>query len=246
MKPPALPGVISLFNEGYTATSGEEWSRSALVEEAIRLTRTIVKLIPGESEAHALLALMELNASRSTARRGADGTAIILPDQDRSLWDREQIERGLASLKEAQSLGGNAKPYALQAAIAACHAITRTAEETDWRGIVALYDVLMKTQPSPIVELNRAVALGMAQDPESALLSVDAIDGLGNYPLLYSVRGDLLMRVGRYAEAREELQRALALTGNAREKDLITRKLHQAQSGERSAQQPATEEHSPR
>lgn len=236
--------IYLIFNEGHTATSGEEWSRSALVEEALRLARTIVKLIPGESEAHALLALMELNASRSAARRGADGAAILLPDQDRSLWDRDQIERGLASLQEAQSLGGSAKPYALQAAIAACHAIARTAEETDWRRIVALYDVLMKTKPSPIVELNRAVALSMAQDPESALLSVDAIDGLGNYPLLYSVRGDLLMKVGRYAEAREELQRALRLTGNAREKDLITRKLRQAQSGERSAQETATEEHS--
>ncbi len=148
--------IYLIFNEGYTATSGEEWSRSALVEEALRLARTIVKLIPGESESHALLALMELNASRFAARRGADGAAILRPDQDRSLGDRDQIERALASLQEAQRLGGNARPYALQAAIAAFHAIAPTAEETDWRGIVALYDLLMKTRPSPIVELNRA------------------------------------------------------------------------------------------
>ncbi len=157
--------VYLIFNEGYTATSGEEWMRASLSEEALRLGRMLIKLLPGESEVHALVALMELQASRNAARRGKNGEAVLFPDQDRGLWDRAQIERGLAALEEAQRQGGGGKPYALQAAIAACHMRASTAEETDWERIVALYDALLEINPTPIVALNRAVAVSKARGP---------------------------------------------------------------------------------
>lgn len=230
--------VYLIFNEGYTATSGEEWMRAALSEEALRLGRMMVQLLPGESEVHALLALMELHASRAAARRGSKGEAVVLPDQDRSLWDYAQIQRGMASLEQAQRLGGGAKPYALQAAIAACHMRARTAGETDWDRIVLLYDALMQISQSPIVALNRAVAVGMAQGPAAGLDALDAAAGLAGdsalagYHLLPSVRGDLLMKMGRLTEAREEIQRAIAMTENLREQELLAERLKQIeQSG---------------
>jgi predicted RNA polymerase sigma factor len=228
-----LSVVYLIFNEGHTATSGEEWMRAALCDEALRLGRMLVQLLPGESEIHALLALMELNASRTAARRGSNGEAVLLPDQDRSLWDGAQIQRGMTALEDAQRLGGGARPYALQAAIAACHMRARTAEETDWERIVLLYDALMQTTPSPIVALNRAVAVGMAQGPAAGLDALDAIatpaadSSLAGYHLLHSVRGDLLMKMGRFPEAREEIQRAIALTQNLREQELLTERLKQ-------------------
>jgi len=228
-----LSVVYLIFNEGYTATSGEEWMRAALCDEALRLGRMLAQLLPGESEVHALLALMELNASRTAARRGSNGEAVLLPDQDRSLWDHAQIRRGMTALEHAQSLGGGVQYYALQAAIAACHMRARTAEETDWERIVLLYDALMQTTPSPIVALNRAVAVGMAQGPAAGLDALNAIatpaadSALAGYHLLHSVRGDLLMKMGRFPEAREEIHRAIALTQNLREQELLTERLKQ-------------------
>jgi RNA polymerase sigma factor (sigma-70 family) len=228
-----LSVVYLIFNEGYTATSGEEWMRSALCDEALRLGRMLVQLLPGESEVHALLALMELNASRTAARRGSKGEAVLLPDQDRSLWDDAQIQRGMSSLEHAQRLGGEAEYYSLQAAIAACHMRARKAEDTDWERIVLLYDALMQTAPSPIVSLNRAVAVGMAAGPAAGLAAVDVMatpatdSALTGYHLLHSVRGDLLMKMGRFAEAREEIERAIALTQNRREQELLTERLKQ-------------------
>jgi RNA polymerase sigma factor (sigma-70 family) len=225
--------VYLIFNEGYTATSGEEWMRAALCDEGLRLGRMLVQLLPSESEVQALLALMELNASRTAARRGNNGEAVLLPDQDRSLWEGVQIQRGMTALKQAQRLGGGAGNYALQAAIAACHMRARTAEETDWERIVLLYDALMQTTPSPIVALNRAVAVGMAQGPAAGLDALDAIaapaagPALAGYHLLPSVRGDLLMKMGRFTEAREEIQRAITMTQNLREKELLTERLKQ-------------------
>ena len=228
-----LSVVYLIFNEGYTATSGDEWMRAALCDEALRLGRRLAQLLPGEPEVQALLALMELNASRAAARRGANGEAVLLPDQDRTLWDGLQIQRGMSALERAQRLGGGAGNYALQAAIAACHMRARTAEETDWEAIVLLYDALMHTTPSPIVALNRAVAVGMAQGPAAGLQALDAIttfaddSALAGYHLLHSVRGDLLTKMGRFTEAREEIQRAIAMTQNLREQELLADRLKQ-------------------
>jgi RNA polymerase sigma-70 factor, ECF subfamily len=225
--------VYLIFNEGYTATSGEEWMRAELCDEALRLGRMLAELLPEESDVHGLLALMELHASRTAARRGPTGEAILLPDQDRSLWDHAQIERGMAALHRAQALGGGAGNYGLQAAIVACHARANTAAETDWERIVLLYDALLQISPSPIVALNRAVAVGMAEGPAAGLQALDLLraePALANYHLFPSVRGDLLVKLGRYAEAREELQRALAMTDNIREQDLLSKKLKQVMS----------------
>ena len=239
-----LSVLYLIFNEGHTATSGDEWMRAALCDEALRLGRMLVQLLPDESEPHALLALMELNASRTAARRGGNGEAVLLPDQDRSLWDDAQIQRGMSALEQAQRRGGGAGYYALQAAIVACHMRARKAEETDWEQIVLLYDALMEITPSPIVALNRAVAVSMAQGPAAGLDALDAIDSmdtpaadgaLAGYHLLHSVRGDLLMKMGNFADAREEIQRALTMTKNLREQELLTEKLKQIEQAALSA-----------
>jgi RNA polymerase sigma factor (sigma-70 family) len=225
--------VYLIFNEGYTATSGDEWMRAALSEDALRLGRLLVQLLPDEPEVHALLALMELQASRNAARRGKNGEAVLLPDQDRSLWDYAQIQRGITALEHAQRLGGGTKPYALQAAIAACHMRARAAEETDWNRIVLLYDALLEINASPIVALNRAVAIGMAHGPAAGLHALDetatlaAYSALAGYHLFPSVRGDLLMKLGRLSEARQEIERAIAMTKNLREQELLANRLKQ-------------------
>jgi RNA polymerase sigma-70 factor (ECF subfamily) len=225
--------VYLIFNEGYTATSGDEWMRAALAEDALRLGRILARLLPNESEVHALVALMELQASRNRARQGKNREAVLLPDQDRSLWDYAQIQRGMTALEQAQKLGGGARPYALQAAIAACHMRARTVEETDWDRIVLLYDALLQINPSPIVALNRAVALSMVQGPAAGLDALDAAATLAvgsasaGYHLFPSVRGDLLMKMGRHSEAREEIQRAIAMTKNLREQELLENRLKQ-------------------
>src|SRR5262245_1188194 len=236
-----LSVVYLIFNEGYTATAGEDWMRAPLCEEALRLARMLVQLLPGEDEVHALLALIELNASRTAARRGSNGEAVLLPHQDRSLWDGAQIQRGMTSLEHAQRLGGELKYYALQASIAACHMQARTTEETDWERIVLLYDTLLQIAPSPIVALNRAVAVGMAQGPAAGLEALDAIatagddSALAGYHLLHSVRGDLLMKIGRFTEARTEIQRAITMTQNLREQELLTERLEQIEKASLSA-----------
>ena len=235
-----LTVVYLIFNEGYTATSGDEWMRAALCDQALRLGRILVHLLPSESEVHGLLALMELQASRTRARRGRNGEAVLLPDQDRSLWDRAQIQRGMAALGHAQKLGGGAGNYALQAAIAACHTGVRTAEETDWERIVLLYDALIEISPSPVAALNRAVAIGMAQGPAAGLEALDRAatlagdSALTGYHLVPSVRGDLLMKMGRFTEAREELQRAIAMTENLRERELLAERLVQIEKAAQS------------
>lgn len=215
-------GVLYLiFNEGYAATAGEDWMRPQLCEEAMRMGRILAGLMPDEPEVHGLLALMELQHSRVHARTDVEGEPILLPDQNRALWDQLMIRRGLAGLDRVNALGGQQGPYALQAAIAACHARARNAEETDWGEITALYAVLARIMPSPVVELNRAVAVSMAAGPEAALVLVDAIrqsGALENYHLLHGVRGDLLRKVERHAEANIEFRRAAELTRNARER----------------------------
>jgi RNA polymerase sigma-70 factor, ECF subfamily len=217
-----LAVVYLVFNEGYAATAGEDLVRPALCDEAMRLGRILAALVPDEPEVHGLLALMELQASRLRARTGPDGAIVTLLDQDRSRWDHLLVHRGLAGLARAQQLGGAAEPYALQAAIAAVHARARTADVTDWPRIAALYAVLARVAPSPVVELNRAVAVSMADGPAAALELVDGLAGrLDDYHLLPSVRGDLLARLGRPAEARAEFERAAGLTANERERDLL-------------------------
>ena len=221
----AVLGVIYLiFNEGYSATAGDDWMRPALCDEAIRLGRILAGLVPREPEVHGLVALMEIQASRAAARVGPSGEPILLLDQNRARWDQLLIRRGLAALERADQLGGGQGPYALQAAIAACHARARTAEETDWRRIAALYAELSALMPSPVVELNRAVAVAMASGPAAGLVLVDALlsePSLESYHLLPSVRGDFLAKLGRAAEARVEFERAASLTKNARERDLL-------------------------
>ena len=219
-----LEVIYLVFNEGYSATAGEDWMRPALCEEALRLGRILAELAPGEPEVHGLVALMEIQASRVHARVGASGEPVLLLDQDRARWDHLLIGRGLAALERAEALGGALGPYALQAAIAACHARARSAQETDWVRIAALYDALAQLAPSPVVELNRAVAIAMAFGPAAGLELADALSAEGslkNYHLLPSVRGDLLAKLGRHDEARAEFERAAALTRNARERELL-------------------------
>ncbi|BAU47329.1 RNA polymerase subunit sigma-24 [Sulfurifustis variabilis] len=219
-----LEVIYLVFNEGYSATAGADWMRPALCEEALRLGRILAELAPGEPEVHGLVALMEIQASRAGARTGPSGEPILLLDQDRGRWDQLLIRRGLAALERAESLGGALGPYALQAAIAACHARARTPAETDWARISALYDALAELAPSPVVELNRAVALAMAFGPAAGLELVDALTAepsLKSYHLLPSVRGDLLSRLGRLEEARAEFVRAASLTRNTRERELL-------------------------
>jgi RNA polymerase sigma factor (sigma-70 family) len=219
-----LEVIYLIFNEGYSATAGEDWMRPALCEDALRLGRILVGLVPNVPEVHGLVALMEIQASRAHARVGPKGEPILLLDQDRTRWDYVLIRRGLAALQRAEDLGGGLGPYALQAAIAACHARARTAAETDWERIAALYDALAQLMPSPIVELNRAVAVAMAFGPAAGLEIIDAIasePSLKAYHLLPSVRGDFLFKLGRFAEALAEFQRAASLTHNTRERDFL-------------------------
>jgi RNA polymerase sigma-70 factor, ECF subfamily len=219
-----LEVIYLIFNEGYAATAGDSWMRPELIEEALRLGRILAELLPSEPEVHGLAALMELNASRSRARTGPSGEPVLLLDQDRSRWDWLLVGRGLAALERAQRTGGALGPYTLQAAISACHARARTAADTDWEGIVALYDALAQLMPSPVVELNRAVAIGMAFGPAAALELVDGLrsePALNEYHLLPTVRGDLLEKLGRTDEARTEFQRAASLTRNSRERAVL-------------------------
>ena len=219
-----LEVLYLIFNEGYSATSGEDWVRPNLCQDALRLGRIVAELAPNEPEVHGLVALMEIQASRLRARVGPSGEPIVLLDQNRAKWDRVLIQRGLAALQRAESLGGSRGPFALQAAIAACHARARTADETDWVRIASLYQALAQVTPSPIVELNRAVAISMAYGPAEGLKLVDTLisePSLAHYHLLPSVRGDFLRKLGRFDEARVELERAASLTRNARERELL-------------------------
>ena len=219
-----LEAIYLIFNEGYAATAGEDWMRPALCEEALRLGRVLVGLLPHEAEVLGLLALMELQASRAKARLAADGSPVLLLEQDRARWDQLQIQRGLQALARAQAVGGAQGPYALQAAIAACHARATRADDTDWARIAVLYSVLLQIQPSPVIKLNRAVAIGKAQGPAAALPLVDGLRDaaqLRDYGLLYAVRGDLLEQLARHEEARSEFEHAASLAGNARDRALM-------------------------
>jgi len=222
-----LEVIYLIFNEGYSATAGNDWVRPALCEEALRLGRILAELAPADPEVHGLIALMEIQASRLGARVGLSGEPILLLDQDRARWDRLLIRRGLAALERAETLGGAMGPYALQGAIAACHARAATAAETDWPRIVALYDAVAQLAPSPVIELNRAVAVGMAFGPNAGLDLVDALvaePSLKSYHLLPAVRGDLLRKIGRFEEARTEFERAASMTENVRERELLQRR----------------------
>jgi RNA polymerase sigma factor (sigma-70 family) len=222
-----LEVIYLVFNEGYSATAGDDWMRPALCEDALRLGRILAELVPGEPEVHGLVALMEIQASRARARVDPSGEPVLLLDQDRARWDQLLIRRGLKALQRAEALGAAAGPYVLQASIAACHARARTPEETDWPRIVALYDALAQLSPSPVVELNRAVAVAMAFGPAAGLRLVDELraePSLATYHWLPSVRGDLLAKVGRDEEARAEFRRAAELTRNERERALLLRR----------------------
>jgi RNA polymerase sigma factor (sigma-70 family) len=219
-----LEVIYLIFNEGYAATAGDDWMRPGLCEDALRLGRILAELAPEEPEVHGLVGLMEIQASRAAARTRTSGEPILLLDQDRGRWDQLLIRRGLAAIERAERLGAARGPYLLQASIAACHARARTADQTDWARIVALYGELAQLMPSPVVELNRAVAVSMASGPAAGLDLVDALTSepaLKNYHLLPSVRGDLLMKLGRGNEARPEFERAASLTKNARERELL-------------------------
>ena len=234
-----LEVIYLVFNEGYSATAGDDWMRPSLCEEALRLGRILAELAPQEPEVHGLVALMEIQASRSAARVSPSGEPILLLEQDRARWDQLLIRRGLAALERADTLGGSRGPYALQAAIAACHGRALTPEETDWPRIVQLYAELAKIAPSPIVELNRAVAVAMAVGPAACLELIDTLTSepsLKSYHLLPSVRGDFLFKLGRLAEARAEFERAASLTRNARERDLL---LARAQASAQNSSPPA-------
>jgi RNA polymerase sigma-70 factor, ECF subfamily len=225
-----LEVVYLVFNEGYAATAGEDWTRPALCEDALRLGRILAELVPHEPEVHGLVALMEIQASRLSARTGPAGEPILLLDQDRSRWNHVLVRRGLAALDRATALGQPAGPYVLQAAIAACHGRARAAQDTDWARIVALYGALLALLPSPVVALNRAVAVGMAEGPAAALPLVEALvddPALSGYHLLPSVRGDLLWKLARYDEARAEFGRAASLTRNAAERALLEARARQ-------------------
>jgi predicted RNA polymerase sigma factor len=229
-----LEVVYLIFNEGYSATAGEDWMRPALCEDALRLGRILAELVPAEPEVHGLVALLEIQASRSGARVGPEGEPILLLDQNRARWDQLLIRRGLAALARAEGLGGARGQYALQAAIAACHARARTPEETEWVRIAELYAALAGLTPSPVVELNRAVAVSMAYGPAAGLEIVDALRGeraLESYHLLPTVRGDFLTKLGRFDEARVELERAASLTRNARERELLLERAKAAAKG---------------
>ena len=229
-----LEVIYLVFNEGYSATSGDDWLRPALCEDALRLGRILAGLVPEEPEVHGLVALMEIQASRTKARVGPDGEPVLLFDQNRARWDQLLIRRGLAALGRIAEIGQPMGPYALQAAIAACHARASTNEETDWARIATLYAALAELVPSPVVELNRAVAVGMAEGPAAALEIVDqltALPSLKSYHLLPSVRGDLLGKLGRYDEARDEFERAAGMTRNEREKRLLLERAAACASG---------------
>ena len=219
-----LEVIYLIFNEGYAATSGDDWMRPALCEDAMRLGRVLATLMPEEAEVHGLVALMEIQASRTAARLDTQGRPVLLLEQDRTRWDHALIGRGLAALERSDALAGARGPHALQAALAACHARAATAADTDWPQIVALYDALAALAPSPVIELNRAVAIGMAFGPQAALEIVERLERdqlLPGYPWLPSVRGDLLQKLGRSAEAQAAFRQAAALTGNAQERELL-------------------------
>jgi RNA polymerase sigma-70 factor, ECF subfamily len=226
-----LEVIYLIFNEGYSATAGDDWMRPGLCEDALRLGRILAELAPPEAEVHGLVALMEIQASRAAARTSPSGEPILLLEQDRAKWDQLLIRRGLAALDRAARLGAPRGPYLIQASIAACHARASAAADTDWPAIVALYGELAAHTPSPVVQLNRAVAVAMASGPAAGLNIVDAIAGepvLKNYHLLPSVRGDLLVKLGRFSEARPEFERAASLTRNARERDLLLERARDA------------------